>query len=765
MRLRILFLSALLAVFLAANNTKAQDYDIQRFDANVQLQPTNNLAQIQAKLTVTNNTTQGRSGAFINFKLNKRAKVTNAQIDGATVEVRSKADERLTELNNISLDFPKALAPGASATINLTYSIEIKESSSIGAIVPNNTVLLPESFWLPFVHTPFAITYGVDFAPVNLQITTSENERPQSDGTRRVSANTFTFEQTIPTQPILLSGNYDEPLEIKGRDITVEFLYPRGLTGNARKQAEALTKEMQEVLDFYSQLLGVTLPKQFRVISSSQVGSYATGTTLILSEDFFRRDAIDLETIEFLARALLKNKIGGEIAPRGRGWTVMQDALPVYLAGLYFEKRFGAVGGQEFFARRLRAYAPTAATKNDGALLGISPIDNSYSTSMFNKAPLMFRIIEQQLGKDKLILLIKDLLNSKNRQIRFDDFRKVATTANKDLELFFDQWFEKIIDPDFIIGVPVATDGGQVCALRNLGTGSVQVKALAITEKGEKLTQTVLLPSQGRSEAIFKTTEKIISVEVDPDKLYPQTNFDNDSRPVITSAITLFKDANILFNRRSFSEAEAKIKEALQREPNNIVLRTLFARNLFGLNKFSEAKAEIDTIIGSGVLPIYSITWVNYLLGELALNQKNPKDAVDYLRRAITASKDNTFIRNKLIDTEQAANQIPGSEESVKSFMVQLDKAIKDSTPQALETVILRANLNKFVKGLIGNKPESWSTEILRIETISANKVAVDVIVTAVDISKREQSGEALYILQRSNSSWILASVEFFNIE
>ena len=97
--------------------------------------------------------------------------------------------------------------------------------------------------------------------------------------------------------------------------------------------------------------------------------------------------------------------------------------------------------------------------------------------------------------------------------------------------------------------------------------------------------------------------------------------------------------------------------------------------------------------------------------------------------------------------------------------MGQLDKAIKDSSSQALEAVLVRANLNKFVRGLVGNKPDSWTTEIVRTETISNDKVAVDVIVTAVDINKREQSGEALYILRRKASGWILNNVEFFNIE
>ncbi len=760
---RILPWCVLLLFFLIPSNTKAQEFEIQRFDVNVQLQPSSNSAQIQAKLGVINITTQGRSGPFINLKLNKRAKITGIQVDGTTVEIKQKNDERLTELINVSIDFPKPVAPNATATINLNYALEIKESSSINAIVPGTTVLLPESFWVPFIHTPFLITYGVDVAPTNIQINAVEGERPQSDGSRRSSGNVINFEQTLAAQPILLSGNYDDPVEIKGRNTTTEFVYARGLS-NARKQAEAISSEIDKIVDFYNQLLGTSLPKNFRIISSAQVASYVTGTTIILGEDIFRRDTLDIETIEFLSRALLRNKIAGENISRGKGWAILQDALPVYLAGLYFEKSYGAVGGQEFFARRIRAYAPVAATKNDGALLGISQLDNTYASSMLNKAPLLFKIIEGQIGREKMLSILKDLLNSKNHVLRFEDFRKSITT-NKSLELFFDQWFEKIIDPDFVIGIPVATEGGWSCALRNLGTGNVEVKVLAITEKGEKLYQMVSLPSQGRAEALFKTPEKLKYVEVDPDKFFPQTNYDNDSRPAKTSTFTLFKDANVLFNKRSYEEAEAKIKEALEQEPNNIVTRTLLARTFLAESKFSEAKTETDTILKSAPLPTYSITWVNYVLGALALNQKNTKEAIDYLRRAIAVSKDNIFIRNKLIEIEKASNQLPATEESVRNFITQLDKGIKEATFQALEPVIVRANLNKFAKGLVGNKPESWSTEVLRTEVISSDKVAVDVIVTAVDINKREQSGEALYILRRSGSSWVLNNVEFFNIQ
>src|SRR5207253_2696760 len=120
---------------------------------------------------------QGRSGQFVNLKLNKNAKVTAVKVDGNDAQFRQKNDERLNEIANVGVDFPKSIQPGASATVALSYSLELKESSPIGAILPGETVLLPESFWVPVVHTPFT-TYGPDVAPVTLTINSGEGERP-----------------------------------------------------------------------------------------------------------------------------------------------------------------------------------------------------------------------------------------------------------------------------------------------------------------------------------------------------------------------------------------------------------------------------------------------------------------------------------------------------------------------------------------------------------------------------------------------------------
>jgi tetratricopeptide (TPR) repeat protein len=232
----------------------------------------------------------------------------------------------------------------------------------------------------------------------------------------------------------------------------------------------------------------------------------------------------------------------------------------------------------------------------------------------------------------------------------------------------------------------------------------------------------------------------------------------------VSSGFTLFKDANVLFVKRQFAEAEAKLREAIRREPANTVTRALFARALAAQNKFDEAKAEIENIQKLAPLPIYTITWINYTMGEVAL-AAGQRDAVEYFRRTVAASKDVIPARQKLIETERAATKLPAVDESVRSFISQLDRSIRGATNQALDPIVVRANLNKFVRGIVANKPESWSTQILRAEQITADKVAVDVSITAVSGDKQQQQGTALFILRRTSSGWILSDIELFNVQ
>jgi tetratricopeptide (TPR) repeat protein len=329
---------------------------------------------------------------------------------------------------------------------------------------------------------------------------------------------------------------------------------------------------------------------------------------------------------------------------------------------------------------------------------------------------------------------------------------------------FFDQWFDKICEPDFIIGIPFQTEGGWKCAMRNLGDGEAVIQAAAVTEKGERLVEPVQLRSQGIAEVFFKTADKIASVEIDPEKLYPQTNYDNDARPPYPSPFTLFKDANADFSKKAYGQAESKLREALSREPEDAVARALLVRTLAGQNRFDEAKKEIENIRKSPLLPIYAITWINYTLGEIALASKQ-SDAADYFGKAVAASKEVVPARQKRIEAERVAGKTSAADESVRAFIDRLDKAIREATNQALDPLVVRANLNKFVRGLVVNKPEAWSTQILHAEMLTADKVSLDVAISAISGDKQEQRGTAVYVLRRSQSGWVLNDIELFNVQ
>jgi hypothetical protein len=62
---------------------------------------------------------------------------------------------------------------------------------------------------------------------------------------------------------------------------------------------------------------------------------------------------------------------------------------------------------------------------------------------------------------------------------------------------------------------------------------------------------------------------------------------------------------------------------------------------------------------------------------------------------------------------------------------------------------VVRANLKRFVQGLTVSRPASWATEILRVDRIDANRVALDVGLK-VKTEGRDQAGTAVFVLTRA---------------
>jgi hypothetical protein len=153
-------------------------------------------------------------------------------------------------------------------------------------------------------------------------------------------------------------------------------------------------------------------------------------------------------------------------------------------------------------------------------------------------------------------------------------------------------------------------------------------------------------------------------------------------------------------------------------------------------------------------------------LGEISLRKGQAAEAARRFNEAVRADAEyasTLSARQGRIKAEAAMSAPPAVDESVRTFITQLDTAIKSGRKTELDTVIMPGELVDFVKGIVGSQPETWQTRVVRTEMLDANRAAVDVNIAARQFG-RDVSGTAVLMLARLGGGWRLAGVEFFEV-
>jgi hypothetical protein len=779
-----------LAVFSIAILARSQELEVDRYNINAQIDVAANAMDVRAQLALSNLSQSSKPKLYL--RLTKLAKINSAAVGGLPAQVEAVEDRRVPALNQIAVTPQAPLGPGRQTTLELSYRLEVPDSSAIASIYPGEVVLLPESVWFPMPSTQFTI-YGATAAPFLLAVTV-ENMIVASAGSLKVEGQTFIFEQPLNSFPLIVAGSFDQPVAGERGGVKLEVYLQSGLSSiegsSSRGQAARLLEEASRAIDFFSRLLGPAPQATFRIISSARAGQAITCGALVLNEQAFRQDVLDATTIEALADAIARIWIEGRARIRGqvaqqrpeaepaqpershqksRSFALLRDSLPRYLAALYFEDRFGPDAAAEMFSRMRWAYTPVARGGRDAELAVQTLLVPTYSAAALAKGPIVLRMIAAMAGRDKFIAALRSLISGpQNRVVTPGDFRaELVKAAGPALEKVFEQWIDSIAEPDIVIGVPQAESGGQRVNLRNLGTGDVTVQVLAITESGKKITLPVTVPSEDLTSLLIPTNEKITSVEVDPEKLIIQTNYDNDSRPPKPDPLTLFNEGVAAFNKGEHAKAEQEFREAVSRSPNNPLLRAHLARSLLAQGKRQEAAAEAQAAMR--ILPpvASAIAWARIVLAEVAMAEGRHEEAINHLRRATVEAQDapaQLASREALIRAERQAGRLPAADESIRSFITQLDALIKQPSSEKLYAAVYKSTLKRFVQGLTVSPPSSWATEVLRAEPIDANRAAVDVAIKA-RAEGRDQSGTAVFLLHKYRSNWMLEDIRLFNVK
>jgi hypothetical protein len=402
---------------------------------------------------------------------------------------------------------------------------------------------------------------------------------------------------------------------------------------------------------------------------------------------------------------------------------------------------------------------------------------------MYNKGALVWRLIEKQIGQPAFDALARRIVDRQRVDIlslaewrsplcgaaRCASLKGLLLSSGGDSRAvndLFTQWIETVVLPDFAVGQPQTTASGVESTIVNFGNGDFAVAVLAITDTGEKLRQSVNVKGGEYGSVSLPSDKKIVSIEADPEKSFPQKDYSNDAFPRRPSAVDLFGQANLAFANGDLKTAESKAREAITGAPDSPALQAFLGRILLAQKKNDEAAQIFNTVLKSELITIQAYAWAHLGLGALAAEQKKPAEAAPHFRLASAAEVDvatTIQARNGAVAAEQEAGAIKISDD-IRSLLKQMDSSILQGSAEAVNPLVDLGNLRRFAQSLVVRKPSVWITEPLRTEDWDANRVAVDVTLK-IKIENREHSGRALYVLRRAGGKMLLSEVPIFDVK
>jgi hypothetical protein len=759
---------------LAVTSVRAQDSDVKKYVLDVRLEPAAHAATVRATLSVWNPTSAPKR--TLQFRIGAKAEVRTVTLAGQTAQFEVADDKRFTNLKVVRVTLPGPIAGSSTADLVVEYRYVADGSVDGASIGPGETVLLPSSYWAPFLNTEF-VQYGANTAPVTITVGAPEGEKAISGG----AAAGTTFTQPLFGLPFLVVGDYDAPVTATAAGVALEAWTPGGSPAAARAGAERILGEAAKILAYYSQQLGPPPAVTFRVIASDRGAGYASPSVVVFGRRVFSRDVTDAETFELLADALARIWLDGASAVRGaapgaaadqpRGVAIIRDALPRFLAVAAIGNRYGAPAERLAYERARIGLAQMGASGLATPLSVITPFQPNYRAVVVTRGLLTIRMIEREVGRDKFYASLRETLAAARTSGALTTAAlraALAKSAGRSLDPLYESWLDQANAPDLIVGVPQQEGAVWTSALRNLGTGDVSVEVAATTASGKRVVSRAALPSEGFGRVQFDVAEPIVAVEVDPDHVLFETDYANNARPARPSVVQLFNDAVGMVVRKEYAAAETKLRAALAEDGMDAVAHSWLARALLGQGRSAEAEKEANAALANEPVPSVALGWAHVVLGQVALSAGRHADAVASFRRATFEASDTPGLiaaRQGLVEAERAGNQAPPVDESVRRFFAAFDSALSAgvNTAQA-EQFIDSAALPSFVRGLVTNVARKWSSEVVRAEAVDRDEVLVDVRFTLTQGSDVSTS-PALVRVRRVADGWRIVDVQLLGAQ
>ncbi len=745
----------------AQSEPRVASWQVTRFDITGNIESDGSARALSARAVLSARNVGDAEGRTFTVRINPAAQIKAAGVGDGNAKFSTSTESR-TRLQLAQVTLPAPVAPGGAVNVIIEYRLPVTDNSGLAAISDESAQFLPLSYWYPTPNSIFA-PRGVDYAPLRLTVNTAGGATVISTG----QASNTSFEQSLNVQPFFVTGKWDA-VEGTGDARGISAWLNTGASAEERRRAEALINLASAARGFYAGLIGTAPESSIRLVSVRRGAGFDMAGTLLLDGAVFRRPKTDSAPAMLVAESVARLRVGGATNLEGEGAGVLREGVPRFLATLFLEKQFGREAADAERMRIALLYAPIA--RRDGPLAQSSPAFDTYYNTVANKGALVWRLVADKLsGRDAFMGILRR---------EFDASRKGSTTLaairtalsaslNGDpARRLLDNLLDQPTDTDLLVGLPQQRGGQWVSALRNMGSLDVEVSVQATTERGERLTSNTRIPAKDFSEAQFATPARIVRVEVDPDKLYPQIDYSNDTVPHAPSPEDALAEARNLLGQQLPARAETIAREVSARAPQLQESRVVLGRALLEQNKLDEAEKEFRSALDTPLPTPMTLAWANIGLGEIALRRNQAAEAAKRFDEAVRADAEyaSTFAaRAARIKAEAASGTTPVIDESIKAAIAQLDVAIKSGRKADLDAILVAGELPTFEKGIVGSQPEIWQTRVLRTEALSANRVAADVSITARTLG-RDQSGTAVLVFARTAGGWRLADIQFFEV-
>jgi len=761
MKIFTFLLLALLCVpglTLKAQTASPPIWQVDSFDLAVNVQQAERLINVTSTLAATN--IGGSPGRTLTVRLYSKAKITSVSVNGAAATFRPGQDPR-GDLLRVEISLPGAVNPASKATVAVTYSLPVESNGGAAAISPVATQFLPLSIWYPMPNTPFTVR-GADTAPFHISVNLPD---VVSSGVEKSTGGSSVFEQPLSGQPFFVQGSWDK-VEGSAEKKGITVYVPKGARADEKKQAEALVAFTSAARSFFTTALGNAPDVPVRLVAVRRGAGFSDSGTVLFDADALRLSRVDAATALSIAEAVARLWLGGQTPIHGDGSGVLRDGLVRFLATQFLEKQFGADAVQSELLRERIAYA--AVAQRDTPLARSNQLDSTYYGSVPNRGAMFWRLVDRRLGHDAFVAVLKGGLESAKNDpngLTLAGLRAAILARGGDtIKPLLDQQLDQVIDTDLLVGLPQARGAEWVSALRNLGSIDVTVKVAATTESGQTILTDVTIPSKNFGEAVFKTSGRIVRVEVDPEKLYPQTDYGNDAVPRVRDLPDALAEATLQLGAQDYVKAEAVAREMLSTAPRLQEAKIVLARALLGQNKFDEAEKLFRAAVDEPLPFTATLAWGNIGLGEISMKRNLPAEAAKYFNDAVFASRDypsSLAARAARIRAEAAANNAPPLDESVRAFATSFSQAIVGGKRPDLESRVVSGELVRFINASIGT--DAWDTRVVRTEQLSGDLIAADVSITVKKLGK-DGSGTAVFMLTKTPSGLKLAGIDLFEV-